>query len=146
MRFIRRHSLLPASLLALAVVGSLASQVTAHAKQPTHVRAHPTMAATAFRLQVTGKPAAGTTFWVAYGPLAGRFGVVRLLPHGAGVYSAWNLLPEGRTTFVFLAGQGTVQTKAGAEPGGMPTTISLIGPTTAAAVGHMTVHWQAPLG
>jgi hypothetical protein len=41
-----------------------------------------------FRLHVVGRPSPGTTFWVAYGPLAGRFGIIRLHAAGSNMYEA----------------------------------------------------------
>jgi hypothetical protein len=139
--------LLLASLLTVCLAGVTSSPSWARAKQREHAAAHPGSVVTTFRLRVAGRPAPNTTFWVAYGPLQGRWGVIRLAAHRAGVYSAWALLPaNGRTTFAYLAGQGTIQTKMGPAPGGVPTTIAVVGPTTAANAALVAVHWRPPAG
>jgi|SRR5947209_12421863 len=146
MRFSHRRRLLLASLLGLGLSSAISSPIDALAKQSTHTRTHTATVATLFRLQVGGRPAPGTTFWVSYGPLQDQWGVIRLLSRGGGIYSAWASLPSGRTSFAYLAAQGTVQTKAGPAPGGVPITIKLMGPTTTSTVAHTTVHWQASRG
>jgi hypothetical protein len=141
----RIRPVLLATLAACALTASTVSGVDARTRQATHARAGSVL--TSFQLRVSGRPADGTTFWASYGPLAGSWGVVRLLPRGNGLYSAWTLLPaNGRTTFAYLAAQGVIQIRHGPEPGGVPTTIALLGPTTAASVSHTTVRWQAPAG
>jgi hypothetical protein len=100
-----------------------------------------------FRLQVQGGSAGGTTYWVAYGPLAGRWGLIRLHRSGSGLYTARKALPaDGRTVFTYLAGQGTVMTKLGPAPGWPVQTIRSVGPTTAPNLPSGTVRWQAPIG
>src|SRR5436309_16104204 len=70
-----------------------------------------------FRLAVVGDSARDTTYWVAYGPLNGRFGIVRLHPAGLESFQGTASLPaRGRTTFSFLQGQGSVHSRAGWGP------------------------------
>lgn len=100
-----------------------------------------------FRLQVSGSPTPGATFWVAYGPLADRFGLVQLHPAGHGTYVARQDLPaEGRTVFAFLAGNGVIRTRFGPAPGDPVTTIQRFGPVSVWHLALPTVHWEAPVG
>ena len=123
----------------------LAALSPAHASQMSGSRTN--LAVAAFRLQVRGVPADHTTFWVAYGPLNGRFGVVQMKPSGQGWYSAQARLPRnGRTVFAFLAAQGVVHTRLGPEPGSPVVTIRRVGQIAVGQQGPVTVSWQAPVG
>jgi hypothetical protein len=146
MRITHSWHILLASALVLGLGSGTCVPTSVLAQQRTHTPARGGGEATRFRLQVSGRPAEGTTFWVAYGPLQNQWGVIRLQARGGGVYSASASLPAGRTTFAYLAAQGSVQTKSGPAPGGVPVTIALLGPTTAFAVAHTTVHWHVPAG
>ena len=100
-----------------------------------------------FRLHVSGEPDLRTTYWVAYGPLAGQWGVIQLHPWGAGTYGALRALPSsGHTIFRYLAAQGTVKTRFGPAPGGRVVTIQAVGPVSAAQLSRYRVEWQAPVG
>lgn len=113
---------------------------------PVPVRQAPMVMAT-FRLHVVGQPAAHMTFWVAYGPLGDRWGLVRLHARDPATYTATRSLPAtGRTIFAYLAGSGAHASRAGPVPGDPVVTIRLIGPTSVARVGSMTVQWQIPIG
>ena len=100
-----------------------------------------------FTLAVSGTPAAHETFWVSYGPLAGHFGIVRMhrtLPH---TYTVTVRLPlHGRTTFYYLAGQGSLHTRAGLVPGNPVVTVKQVGPTSVARATAMRATWVAPIG
>lgn len=100
-----------------------------------------------FRIHVAGQVKPGMTLWVAYGPLAGRFGVFRLQSQGGSVYHRTLQLPVGvRGEFVYVEGHGQQRTRAGLVPGGMVTTIGHVGPLI---IGHATVpllRWQPPSG
>ncbi len=100
----------------------------------------------AFRLQVAGTPDAGATFWVAYGPLAGKFGIIRLHRNRSGMYVARARLPlHARTVFSYLEGQGTIQARFGLAPGNPVVTIRQVGPMPAGRP-IPPIRWQAPLG
>ena len=125
-------------------MGSL-SVATMHAVRAP-VRRSP-MVMTTFRLHVAGRPGPQTTFWVAYGPLAGRWGLVRLHAGERGLYTARRSLSRtGRTMFAYLAGSGAQVTRAGQVPGTPTVTIRLIGPTSVSIPGRITVQWHIPIG
>ena len=106
---------------------------------------HSPMVVATFRLQVAGSISPGTTFWVAYGPVDGHFGIVQL--HGAnGTYSARQRVPAGRTTVAYLAGHGTMKTRFGVAPGNPVVTIRRV---ESAVIGQgplPTIRWIAPVG
>jgi hypothetical protein len=128
------------SLVALTVAIAL----FVAALTPARAQRSPIAVAT-FRLQVAGSIAPGTTFWVAYGPVNGHFGIVRL--RGAnGTYSAKERVPAGRTTVAYLAGHGTMKTRFGVAPGNPVVTIHRV---ESAVIGQgplPTVRWIAPVG
>ena len=100
---------------------------------------------TTFRLHVIGRPPAHATFWVAFGPLADRWGLIQLHAAGGGTYTAAQSLPEvGRTIFAYLAGQGVLATQMGPAPGNPVVTIRRIGPVSASQVGATIVRWREP--
>jgi hypothetical protein len=100
-----------------------------------------------FRLQVIGRPAAGATFWVAYGPLAGQFGIFQLHASGQSTYTATQRLPvQGRTVFAYLAGHRVMPSRLGPVPGDPVITIRHVGPTAARQLAFPVVQWQAPQG
>jgi hypothetical protein len=102
---------------------------------------------TVFRLHVGGRAASHASFWVAYGPMADHWGLIRLHTGGRGNYTAARLLPvAGDTLFAYLGGQTTVRTRGGVAPGSPIVTIRLIGPVSAAQLGTTTVQWQIPIG
>jgi hypothetical protein len=100
-----------------------------------------------FTLTVSGTPAKGTTFWVAHGPLAGRFGVIRLQPHGNHSYSARVSLPATEvTSFTYLAAHGTQMIHGMPEPGGVVVVIRTMESVTASVASQRVEHWSVPLG
>jgi hypothetical protein len=100
-----------------------------------------------FSLAVHGSRAHATTYWVSYGPLAGRFGVIQLHRTAAHTYGATVRLPAGaRSTFYYLAGHGVVHTRAGLAPGGMVSTIRRVGPMPVVRGSVFRAVWQAPAG
>jgi hypothetical protein len=108
---------------------------------------HARLQSTTFRLHDDGNPGRDATFWVAHGPLDGRFGIVRLHPAGSHTYAATVNLPvTGTTTFTFLAGTGSVMTRMGPAPGNPVVTISTFDGTTAEAASRHVVEWSAPIG
>jgi hypothetical protein len=134
-----------ASLLASAV---LSGTLLTPAAAKTDAVARPVaQVSVTFRLQVGGHPASGATFWVAYGPLAGRFGLVRLHRSDGGVYTATRRLPAtGRAVFAYLAGNGVVRTRVGLAPGNPVVTIERFGPALPTQLRPQLVHWRAPVG
>src|SRR5437588_11928160 len=115
------RSLITLSLLAVAFTSSpvMASSL------PTR----PAVVMTTFRLQVQGSAQKGETYWVTYGPLAGRFGIVRLSQTGPGVFTASRQLPTaGRSRFTYIAGRGVVHTRAGLAPANPDGTLLTVSP------------------
>lgn len=131
-------------LLALSVLApsvALASGSLAPAQR--HVREAPIT----FRLIVPGKVASNVTFWVAYGPLAGHFGIIQLKPAGRGMYTARVTLPiEAGASFSYISGFGRMHTKIGYVPKRVGVTIKTIGPTDALTASARPVRWLPPIG
>jgi hypothetical protein len=128
------------ALIALVTIVAACTPLEAHAARTRVV-------ATTFRLQLAGRPAAGATFWVAYGPLAGRFGIIQLHRTPDGSYAATRALPaQGKTVFSYLAGQGVVHSRLGAVPGNPVVTIRSIGPVAASRLRPSIVRWEPPVG
>lgn len=116
-----------------------------HAAAPA--RTHVAMTTVTFRLHVVGQPAPGTTFWVAYGPLAGHWGIVQLHSSSAGWYTASHALPvQGKSVFTYLTGHGVAHAKVGDVPGNPVVKFRDVGPATAAAAGHVAATWYQPVG
>jgi hypothetical protein len=136
------RSALGATLLSIALASpALAGQA------PSGQQSHSAYATMTFRLQLTQRMPSDATFWVAYGPLAGRFGVIRLQANGAGLYVGAKSLPRGaRTTFAYVMGRGTVRTPAGPQPGGRVVTIQVMSDQTVGKAEIPLVHWQGPVG
>ena len=108
---------------------------------------HPTATvSTPFQLRVDGPVGRGATFWVAYGPLAGTWGIKQLQAAGPGYYAGRLRLPRGRTMFSFIQGKGVVYTRLGAVPGNPVTTIRHVGPVLVGAGAVPTVVWHVPIG
>lgn len=99
-----------------------------------------------FRLHVAGTVPQDMTFWMAYGPLADRFGIVQLHRAGQGVYTAVTHLPVGKSTFAYIAGHGVISTRLGPAPGGPIVTIRRLFGVTARQAGLTTVRWRASVG
>jgi len=100
-----------------------------------------------FRLQVSGPRDPSATYWVAYGPLHGRFGIKRLQPVANGLFEAsQRLSPRTRTVFAYVAGHGAIKTRAGLAPGNPVVTIRVFGPAVIAPAGLPLVRWNTPIG
>lgn len=111
--------------------------------------AHARNALTVLTLRVHAAAAVSpdTTFWVAYGPVGGHFGLVRLQPTAGHMYQARQALPaDGRTTFAFLAGHGVITTRFGSAPGDPVQTIQRVGPVSILDLHLPTAEWRAPVG
>jgi hypothetical protein len=133
----------------LAAVLVLSAAVTSVTPAWAHSHAaavHPDSAVSVFRLSVDGPLAPTDTFWVAYGPLAGKWGIIQLHAAGSKLYVARAILPHGRTIFSFIQGRGVMHTRLGAVPGNPVTTIRQIGPTSAAGNAFPLVVWHEPMG
>ena len=129
-------------LLGLAVI------VAAVPYRNTSARAVPVgYEAVRFQLHVGGAHDPRMTFWVAYGPLAGTFGLIRLHSSGKGTYTATRTLPStDRSVFSYVAGTGTMMTKLGPAPGPPTITIGRVGPTTAGRATRKPMDWRGPIG
>jgi hypothetical protein len=100
---------------------------------------HQLRATITFRLHVTRQPSVGTTFWVAYGPLDGRFTILQL-------NNTHRVLPlRERTLVTFLTGKGAIHTRYGQEPGPPVTVIwrSMWAPIS--QVARWIVRWPAAI-
>lgn len=130
--------------VALMLLSASGSQAASLQRQPTHAVRVGTIA---LHLVVAGNPAKGTTYWVSYGPLGGRFGVVRLSSSANHLYSAQVKLPlDEPGTFTFLQAQGTEMVHGIPQPGGIPIVIRRMQAVTAVMVSQRVVHWSVPLG
>jgi len=108
---------------------------------------HPSETRIQFRLQVSGPRDPLATYWVAYGPLQGRFGIKRLQQAAGGLFGASLRLPlHSRTTLAFVAGHGAIYTQAGLAPGNPVVTIRVFGPAIIAPAGIPLVRWNTPIG
>lgn len=133
---------LSALVLAISLLFATGARVLAHP-----FNRHARSVSTDFRLHVAGHVAPGTTFWVAYGPLDGKFAILRLHSAGRGAYLRRSTLPLGaRATYSYLMGHGSIHTRLGREPGNPVVTIRTIGPLTVRQAPLPTVQWQAPIG
>jgi hypothetical protein len=109
--------------------------------------APPGTVATTFEVRVSGHLAPMTTFWVAYGPLNGHFGIIRLYPAADGSFRATRSLPaQGKTVFSYLVGRGVVHSRLGEVPGNPVVTIRSIGPVEASQLRPRVVRWVTPAG
>jgi hypothetical protein len=107
----------------------------------------PHLSAMTFRLHVHGRIDPDATFWLAHGPIDGRFGIERLHFRGHGIFVLSHGFPLGvRAVFTFVMGHGVIKTRAGFEPGNPVVTISSIGPVYLNGETLPTVNWQAPIG
>jgi hypothetical protein len=133
------------SILLMLVVAALScgtSNATAHAV----TKSHETKSLVAFRLHVSGDIPQAMTFWLAYGPLGGRFGIVRLHRSRVGLYAASVRLPVGRSSFAFVAGYGVIHVRFGPAPGNPVITIRRIDRCTALQAARIGVYWHVPEG
>lgn len=125
--------------LVLVAVPSAASAQPASPGQP--------LVATTFRLVVHGRPPSHATFWAAYGPLAGRFGIVQMHRSGSRQYAAAVRAPAGaESVFSLVMGIGRVYTRAGWVPGNPVTVIRVLGRVTMHAGPVPLVDWNVPVG
>jgi hypothetical protein len=131
--------LLAAALLSPASAFAGSSRFSPH----SHLRQEPVT----FRLVVPGNVASAMTFWVAYGPLAGHFGIIQLMPKGNNTFSTRVTLPvQGRATFTYLAAFGRLKTPMGYVPRRGGVTIKTLGPTDPVTASMHPVRWLPPLG
>jgi hypothetical protein len=107
---------------------------------------HGRQAVAMFRLRIAGKPDRQATYWVAYGPLNGTFGIIRLHASGNGLYSATNLLPRGHTSLAYIEGHGVIHTPFGPAPGNPVTTIRTINAVALDGTPLPAVQWREPVG
>jgi hypothetical protein len=107
----------------------LASSIASYASAGAALASVPRLVETAFHVQVPGAVPPGTTLWVAYGPVAGKFGIIRLHRDPSGQFVASGRFPAGtRATFYYIRGHGTIPTRAGAMPGNPVRTLGHQGP------------------
>lgn len=102
---------------------------------------------TSFHLQAAPNLPKTTTFWVAYGPLAGKFGLVRLHSVGPGRFVGSRRFPAGaRADFAYIEGQGTMRTKEGIVPGNPVHTVGHVGPLVVGRQPIPLLRLAAPAG
>ncbi|GAC1473180.1 MAG: hypothetical protein PVSMB7_26790 [Chloroflexota bacterium] len=118
---------------------------TANARTGTKMRVETSVPVT-FHLQIAGTPTKSTTFWVAWGPSGGGFGIVQL--HRSGRYfTADHRFPVGaRVGLSYIEGHGVMSTRFGPAPGNPVRTIRTLAPTSAAQLTHAVVRYQSPVG
>jgi hypothetical protein len=133
-------------LAGILVLTAVAISVTPAWAQPSSRSVHSSISVSIFRLVVQGTVARNDTFWVAYGPLQDKWGIIHLHAAGANLYVARAKLPRGRTVFSFIQGRGVLHTRLGSVPGNPVTTIRQIGPTSAPTGDFPLVVWREPIG
>lgn len=102
---------------------------------------------TSFRLQPDSLASQHATYWLAYGPVAGKFGLVQMHPNSAGIFVASTRLPLGaRGTFYYIQGQGAIHTRAGLAPGNPVHTIGHVGPLRVSRQPVPMFHVASPAG
>jgi hypothetical protein len=134
---------LPALVLAILATVTFAPSIWA---RPTSQSMHHSTSESVFLLSVDGPVNAGDTFWVAYGPLVGTWGIIRLHAAGLRLYEARVVLPRGRTVFSFVKGTSVMHTRLGLVPGNPVATIRQVGPTSASGGVFPPVVWHEPMG
>lgn len=130
--------------LVLIILAAASSTTWAWARTAPPLAHHPGARST-FRLSVDGPVSPDDTFWVAYGPLAGTWGIVRLHAAGTNLFEVQVALPRGRTVFSFIEGRGVLHTRLGAVPGNPVTTIRQVGPMSPGSTFPLVV-WHEPIG
>ena len=141
-----RMKRIPSPILLLLVMAALLSPrttVTATSAATTPVA---TRAIVTFQLHVSGDIPQEMTFWIAYGPLAGHFGIVRLHRADTGLYTASMCLPVGRSSFAYVAGYGVIRVRYGPVPGDPVITIRCLDRSTARQAARRVVYWHVPIG
>lgn len=137
----RFYATLSVTLLALATLFQSSRVLAAPQKSA------PATLSVSFRVHVNGHVPAGSTFWLAYGPLNGQWGIVQLQHSGRSLYAATRRIPASqRGVFTFLTAQGIRHTRLGAVPGGIPVVIAHLGPIFAAQLQNRIVQWEVPRG
>jgi hypothetical protein len=134
---------LTASIIVLSALLQSATSTWARTATPV---IHHSLVGCMFRLSVDGPVSPTDTFWVAYGPLDGTWGIIRLREVGSRKYEAHATLPPGRTVFSFIEGRGVMHTRLGSVPGNPVSTIRQIGPTSASGAALPLVVWHRPIG
>jgi hypothetical protein len=133
-------------LAGILVLTAVAISVTPAMAQRNSRSVHSSSSVSIFRLIVHGTIARTDTFWVAYGPLQDKWGIIQLHAAGPNLYVARAKLPRGRTVFSFIQGRGVLHTRLGAAAGNPVTTIRQIGPTSALGGDFPLVVWREPIG
>jgi hypothetical protein len=142
----RRMKRKTSSILLMLVIAALCFPgitVTAASAATTPVA---TRAIVTFRLHVSGDIPNEMTFWIAYGPLAGQFGIVLLHRSDTGLYTVSMRLPGGRSTFAYVAGYGVNRVRYGLVPGYPVITIRCLDRSTARQVARRAEYWHVPVG
>lgn len=102
---------------------------------------------TSFHLQAAADLPRATTFWVAYGPLGGKFGLIRLRSAGNGRFVGAGRFPSGaRAYFSYIEGHGTMRTREGIVPGNPVHTIGHAGPLIVGRQSVPLVRLPTPAG
>lgn len=133
-------------LAAIFVFSAATSSVTDTWAQRDTRAIHQAYSVSVFRLKVDGPVAPSDTFWVAFGPLRGLWGIIQLHTTGSKLYVASASLPRGRTLFSFIQGRGIMHSRLGAVPGNPIMTIRQIGPTLASGGAFPLIVWHEPIG
>jgi hypothetical protein len=99
------------------------------------------------RIHVSGRADPLASYWVAWGPLDDKFGLVQLHRRSGNTFAGDQLLPAGgQTIFAYLVGRGVILTAHGPVPGDPVVTIKRVGPVSMAHLHLSTVEWSGTSG
>jgi hypothetical protein len=102
---------------------------------------------TSFHLQASSSLPPATTLWVSYGPVDGKFGLIRLHNTGNGRFAAAGWFPSGvRADFYYIEGHGVMRTKQGLVPGNPVRTVGHAGPLVIGSRPVPLLRLSAPAG
>jgi hypothetical protein len=136
-----------ASLLAALTFFMFAGSPVAASGSPAVTKTYARMVVASFRIHVLGHGDSLASYWVAWGPLGDKFGLVQLQRRSGSTFAADQLLPaSGQTIFAYLVGRGVVHTAHGPVPGDLVVTIKRVGPVSMAHLHLSTVEWSGTSG
>jgi hypothetical protein len=134
-------------LLASLAFSVFACSPVAAGGRPAVTKTHARTVLASFRIHVLGHGDPLASYWVAWGPLGDKFGLVQLHRRSGNTFAAEQQLPaSGQTIFAYLVGRGVVHTAHGPVPGDPVVTIKRVGPVSMAHLHLSTVDWSGPAG
>jgi len=106
------------SILASLALFVVAGSPVAASARPAVAKSHAGTVPASFRIHVSGHGDPLASYWVAWGPLDDKFGLIQLRRQSGNTFAADQPLPaSGQTIFAYLVGRGVVYTAHGPEPG-----------------------------